>query len=396
MFNRAFLDRTISRTRTMLDSPVLIFIAVATTSTIWFGGENQSIKRLIALSLFVVAFFATTNFVSNSKERLCFLTKWLGIGGGLAGLTGIISLFYYPFRSEAGRSAGAFGNPNAFANFLLIAIPFTFAYLFKEKKFFYKLLWGAGIGMGFLGLFSAKSRGAFMALVSYPLAAATVIPRKSAFFLIIIVAILVSGHLQLFFSGYQSSYFLQLLSYVINTSDLYQRDKHYLANEIRTQESYSQVHWSSLHQFDDLPNSLGARMMIWGQALETFRKNPIFGIGLGRGMFSGVPYDCKTFNNAFCNPLTIATEMGLLGLVFYLMIIYKSAQHLWEGYKLAVTHEQELCIAAMLAGFASFHIHSVIEDFIFAIMCNWMYGILTGLIAVAPVVFAESNKNLEA
>jgi hypothetical protein len=85
--------------------------------------------------------------------------------------------------------------------------------------------------------------------------------------------------------------------------------------------------------------------------------------------------------------------MGLLGLIFYLLIVYKSSQLILEGYRTAVTEEQKIYVAAIIAAFVSFHIHSTVEDFLFAIMCNWMYGILTGLIAVAPMVFAENNIN---
>jgi len=34
---------------------------------------------------------------------------------------------------------------------------------------------------------------------------------------------------------------------------------------------------------------------------------------------------------------------------------------------------------------------SLIDDFIFGIMSNWMYGILSGLIAIAPNVLREKN-----
>ena len=320
----------------------------------------------------------------------------MGIGGGLAGLAGIISLFYYPFRNEGGRGAGAFGNPNPFANFLLIAIPFTFAYLLAEKKYFDKLLWGGGFVLGCLGFLAARSRGAMMALIAYPLSLATVLARKDAFFVLFLVMVLLTGHLHLVFSGYQSSYLIQLMSYVLSTPELYQRDRHYIAEDFDQIIRYDTVQWLEMGRFENLPNTLAARMMIWGQAFEDFEEHPIFGVGIGRGMFSGVPYDCKTFNNAFCAPLTVATEMGLIGLFFYLWIIYESFVLVIDGFKNAETYEDQLLMAAIGAGFFSFHIHSLIEDFIFAIMCNWMYGILTGIIAVSPFhIGAAGNEEAD-
>lgn len=79
-----------------------------------------------------------------------------------------------------------------------------------------------------------------------------------------------------------------------------------------------------------LDESSQARLDLWKDSLELFKKNPIFGIGFGSVGFYGLRGHFKDTHNIF---LKILTEEGICGLIIVLLIFVLSLKSGWKLYK---------------------------------------------------------------
>ena len=80
----------------------------------------------------------------------------------------------------------------------------------------------------------------------------------------------------------------------------------------------------SINTQDD---SVSERLRYYSHALESISKNPLFGIGIGNWKLKSIEYDASDIEgyiipyHAHNDFLQIAAEIGIVGLIFFMMII---------------------------------------------------------------------------
>ena len=352
------------------------------------GGGSDTIKKLMALALLFLG-YGVAKLLAKDEASFVFTCKWMAASAAFAGAAGLYTFFFVPFRGTVARATGAFGNPNGLANYLLLTIPFTFFAYEVAQKNWHKILCGLGMIVAILGALRTASKGGMAGALAWPLVAGTVIGKRTTFFIVLLGAILFLGHLHLAVMSDEGSTILDLASFVARSPEVVQRDRFHLWVIPGVPVEYDTLSWSDIDEDKDIPKSFRARTILWGQGIEAFLSSPILGIGLGKARFSAIPYDSKTFDGAFNIWITLLAETGLIGCLAFLNVIWwfmRRAVNLWRK---STNQTGRVLAAALLAALAGYMLHCLVEDVVFAVMTNWLFGMVLGLISIAPKVVSS-------
>ena len=372
---------------------VLLFICFLLSAIV--GGNNTStIKKLMALSLFFMGYSVIKLSIGN-REKIRELAFYLAISAVIASLSGLYSYFFVPFRGAIDRAAGAFGNPNSLANYLLLTIPFCFVFYDQAKNKQRAIVFFSSILISFIGTLSTGSRGGVAGLLSLLIMAGCVLSKKKTFLLATLFGIFLISHLHLSFVSNENSLVLDLASFLARSSEVVKRDRFHLWVVPGVPVKYDAISWKRIDENKDIPQSLRARVVLWGQAFETFFESPLLGTGLGQARYSAIPHDSKTFDGAFNIWITLLAETGLLVFIPFCWLVVSFARLSFSLLKQARDREDLLLNAALSSAFVGYLIHSLVEDMIFAIMTNWMFGIILGLMSVQATVKEHRREEEE-
>lgn len=289
---------------TPLGLPILIFILLAILTFIVGLGhaplDQKTARRFVELLASILLYFLTVNVVRD-EDRLERLTRFILLGGVAAALVAIVlyvlpkassfsillglqRLGYYP---EGGailryiednpnlpqRAIGTSVDPNTLGGLLIIVLGLAAPQLFSRRSLFPRWAALAMIGVLGLALLLTFSRGAFAGAIATLLALAVLRYRKLLPFLVAAVV---------------------LVAILPWTQD-------YVA------------HFVEGVQMQDL--AMQMRLGEYKDALILIQRYPVLGVG-----FSGSP-DIDTYLGVANVYLTIAGQMGLVGLVSFLVIV---------------------------------------------------------------------------
>ena len=188
------------------------------------------------------------------------------------------------------------GNINVGANSLIYKISFLFYLIYKTDKlkllsFFYFILF-----LVFSLLFILLSRSSFIGLFIIMLSFFIWANKKHIYKSGIITAVLISSY-----------FFVQATVTTDNPDEITDR-----------------ISSISINTQDD---SINERLGYYSDALHSISKNPLFGIGIGNWKLKSIEYDAADIEgyiipyHAHNDFLQIAAEIGVIGLVFFMMII---------------------------------------------------------------------------
>jgi hypothetical protein len=146
---------------------------------------------------------------------------------------------------------------------------------------------------------------------------------------------------------------------------------------------FSSPPWIEPQTLTDFPQSFGARMMVWYQALETAWENPVLGVGTGNSRFAAIPFDSKVFNNCFNIYISPLVEGGLPGFLLHLLWLRLILMACIAVLRRPHADRVGLGIAGATLAFLC---HGMVEDSYFAIYANWMVGLtFAALMAAAEL-----------
>ncbi len=159
----------------------------------------------------------------------------------------LLNIFHQQVITYAGRVVSSFGQPNFYAGFLLLTLPFSY-FLFKNSNKKLQILgWGSGM-LSFIGILLSYSRAAVLLGLGLLVFALTSQLRVKKILIIILFILLGSIFLSIkFSSGFVWQEFFQPAT--VATPDLTQQ-------------------------------SAESRVYIWPQALKIISQKPILGYGL--------------------------------------------------------------------------------------------------------------------
>jgi polysaccharide biosynthesis protein PslJ len=294
---------------TPLTLPVLVFLALTLASFIAGLGNaplNQTIARHFAeIVLSILLFFLVTDSVRD-EDRLRRVTRFVIVGGILASAIAIIlyllpdqtsmdllsrlKVFGYPegpgvlryIRDDPllpQRATGTSVDPNALGGLLIMMLTLTTPQLFAPRPLLKRRWIVIGLGLIGLALLLSFSRGSFVGAGVALLVLGVVRYRK----LLLIMALALGLILIL----------PQTQSYVTNFFEGVQVLQDVQAADLSTQ----------------------MRVGEYSDALKLIQRYPVFGVG-----FTGSP-DIDTYLKVASLYLTIAGEMGLVGLMAFLIVM---------------------------------------------------------------------------
>lgn len=262
---------------------VLAFFLWGMLSILWAVNPIISLGFIYHLISYIALYLLVINFVDSEDRFNWFIYAFL-VGCFFMNSLAIIAFlkqdFYYFYRMSL---LGL--NPNGFAVLLCLAI-FCLWYIFgsKLKKYFHKILLILITIYFLFGVIFAQSRGAWIALVIcfpiYFLIGKQKISKK--IFLIVLVLLLI-------------------ISILIMIVIIF--------------PEYSMKLYDRLMTIRNPREAASIRPYIWSVALEEWKKNPIWGIGLFN--FSSV-YIIDPHNIY----VAILCELGLIGLIIWIFLLF--------------------------------------------------------------------------
>jgi O-antigen ligase len=113
------------------------------------------------------------------------------------------------------------------------------------------------------------------------------------------------------------------------------------------------------------------RLNYWKDTLRIIKASPLAGVGLGN-------FNLEQSRYAHNSYLQIWAEMGILGIIAWMWIIFESLR---TGFKkLKLSENQNYTLAALLSANFTFLIHNLIDFSFFLSEVSWIWWIILGLI----------------
>lgn len=269
----------------------------------------NKIESLVVLSQYLTFYFSfiVISIIVNLKS-ISFIKVFIYftiVSVSIESLGVLYSVFDYvyvegnPF-TRRNEFASFAGNINMTAFSLVAKSSFVYYLLFKKKNNF------KHYSVYFIILFSVSA---------------------SLFFLLTRGAILAFGLLNLFIITYlllkqkDNKYSFRMIALALTFFISYTLVSTIIKNDNKSNLINDRVASISLNSDDQ---SIGERLRFYNVSLKIISKNPILGIGLGNWKFESIKYDAYNLTeytvpyHAHNDYLQIASEIGLLGLIFYL------------------------------------------------------------------------------
>ncbi|MFA5479242.1 MAG: O-antigen ligase family protein [Candidatus Muiribacteriota bacterium] len=316
-----------------LELPLVIFVIISVLS-IRQDTISVQAKRIMAYGIFMLSYIVTVNIISTKKE-LVKLLNYIFIASIPGALYVLYTFVFSPFRGAALRGYGAFVNPNAYGIYGLVLLPVIIYWgIYKKNPFYF---------------FSTIIIGAaFVSTIS-----------RAAIFSLFFSFVLVN-------TFFKKNYWYFIFSLLLFIAIIF----------------YPPVNERVQNILNFTDTSLLARVTLWYDAISQFKSVPFAGLGSGNFFGSALPYDSKMFNGAFNQFLTILAENGLVGFIVYLWLTLIT---LFYPLKLYFNSNNEFAknmVLGILMSILAFQGLSMAEDPLMAIMSNWAYGVLLGILYI--------------
>jgi O-antigen ligase len=258
------------------------------------ASPGDSIDRLSDPFLKVVAMFVLMANLINTKFRLRFLMAMMVIAATCIAIGAIVDFVERQFAVKvdgvgtriAGNVGGIFGNPNDLATSLDLLIPIAVG-LALTSGFVMRLFFLACAGVLSVGVVTTFSRGGFLGLVAVGSFLLWKISRKN----------------RLIAAGAAAAALFVLLA--------------------AAPGGYGDRLFTILHTAGDKTGSAQERQEILKRAIVVAARHPIIGVGMNN--FHIYSYKERVAHNSY---LEISAELGLGGLIAYLILIFSPMRSL--------------------------------------------------------------------
>lgn len=291
---RIILKRDYVLTEGILNKGIILFLFLILISAFFAGKDyERTLYAFVSPVLkYVVMYYLVINLIKdNNSFNKSIRIYWV------AQIIGAIYAVCLHFIAGVARARGFTHNPNRLGSTMMFFIIFNFAMLIFDRNKKVKIFSAVGVFLGFLGLFSTLSRSA---LISTLIGLAVVCLLKDKRFIVLFLI-------------------ASLLLFVILPDD-------YMAR---------------LELLKDIESTnVSQRLLLYKIGIKLFKKYPITGIGFNavRGIYDR--FDMEEFkelkntyghlHNVFIN---VAVEMGIIGLVMFLYLLYIILKKSWLLFK---------------------------------------------------------------
>lgn len=314
--------------------------------------EFTLLASVAYLSGFVL-YFLTVNLVSSAKVLTNLV--WAGIlSGTVVSIIGIYQILSGQFE----RSLGTRGDPNYFASYLVVLIPLALSFLWSERSGVKKMILTIGVFLLVICSVLTFSRGALIALAGGLLW--LVLKRRDKALTTIVVISLA-------------------LTIIVPSLFIFPR----LSEALFEREKYGGV-------------SVSKRSGTLEAGIAMLVDNPVFGVGVGNFRYYYLKYaqpgtyrsEQLEAHNTF---LEVGAELGLIGLAFFVWLIWLTFSSLREAQALLKRRKgSELLFSLSQGAEASLVVMVVVSLFLSLENHNYLW-LLIGL----GVVFSRLARALK-
>ncbi len=324
----------------LIDYPILLFSIVYFMGGIITGGGLRSFHSALMYVIFLLAYFPVVNLI-RTREWVWRSVKAGVLSGVVACLIGVVQIFTGTANSSwlnsemfAGistRIVSVFENPNVFAEYLLILIPFTLACFLRKGSVRDKMIFGLALLLELVCLLFTWSRGAWLGILIGVFLFFVILSHKSWLVFLEI--------------GVASPLLLQLVPSTVSNRFLS------IGNLTETSISY--------------------RISAWYGVFELLKKTWWSGIGVGTAAFEAVYPSValagvEIIEHAHSLYLQLLTELGVPGLLLFLLIIFLFVQNCFEYLLRVKNQEERVLVIAGLAATAAMLVMGVTDHIFYS------------------------------
>lgn len=327
---------------------LLVYLAFMTVHLLWATDRGMSLLSLAYWVAMLLTYLAMSSVLISPRriETALFL---LSIVVGLVGLiacaqyvcVGLLHIEEVPLQvwdfvdkrvyglvdmnitlhTIGVRAGSTFSNPNLFAQFTVMAIPFVAAYGFSGERSAAKILARFSLLFAVIGIFFSFSRGSYLALAAIAIVMCVANIRR----VIPMLIVALSGCLLL-----PDSIWSRLLS-IGDASDV----------------------------------AITERFQVWGVTMQVFFERPLTGHGIGLGGIWPRLAECGfTAPHAHNTFLEFLAEGGVIGLLLLLLLLWKLFR---TGFELIIhTPKTRMFGAAIIAFCGGFCLGGMVDFPLFA------------------------------
>jgi len=335
--------------KNQLNLPIFLFIIVLSFSLTISNTIEVSFGDYIIFISYIILYFLVINVIGQKNEfdsfiKLFFLTSF------------IVSLYtlmqYYgfdPYFTDTHNLTSTIGQKNWISNYLAMIFPIALICFLlennKKKKIVYYIL----LSIFYSTLMICQSRGIWISI---------------CLTLIFAIYIIFKFNLLKVFKENKRWVVLILITFLVITI-IYSTD-----NPLN--KSVITVPQRALSTFDEQDPSINTRILMWRTTFEMIKDKPIFGSGIGTFKMNYLEYQADFLQNnpdyikysgkageAHNEYLQIWSELGIIGLGIFLLIIFVFYKLVWEFLKQEKDIKKKLTCLGLFLGINCFLIHSL-------------------------------------
>ena len=375
-------EEKIKCSRNFLNLYILLFILFAAISIILNNSLLISQRDfLVFLSYFLIYFLVRNNI--KTKETLKFSLKLFFITVSLMSLYLIIQYYGFdPFLSDISRLTSTLGNRNYVSGYLALVFPVTLSLFLIESKKRNKILYIAVLLITYTAIIICHTRAIWIAL----------------FFSLILFIYLLSRYKITIILRDNKRWLIILLSLFLLITLTYSTDNPLNRSSITAAER-------AVSTFDMRGSSLRARLLIWNSTIDMIKDKPLFGSGLGTFPLHYLNYQADFLQNnpdylqflgkaaeAHNEYLQIWAEMGIIGLLSFLLIIIIFYRTNLDSIKKIKTIEGKIIIIGLISGVTVTLVHSIFSFPFHIPAVAAAFWFIVGLTVTSENIFMKKEK----
>jgi O-antigen ligase len=340
----------LSLKKTNLSLPLILFSLFLVLSLFLSNSKIISLQELIIFLSYIILFFLVINHVFSKNDFNGFIYLFFILSFIVSAYTLIQYYGFDPYLGDLGKLTSTIGQKNWISNYLAIVFPLVFSYFVLEKNKNNKRLYFVLLAIIYTTLLICQSRGIWISIV-----------------LTIIFALLIIYKYKLI-SVFKSNkkWLIALLIVFLVITTIYSTENPLNKSRLTVAERAL----STLEMSTD--TSINARFLMWKVAIEMFKDNPFFGLGIGTFKYHYLDYQAEYL---LSNPnyiknagkaaeahneyLQMAAEIGIIGLGIFLTIFVLLYKEFWLFFKQEEDLQKKIIAWGMLLGITCFLLHSL-------------------------------------
>jgi len=254
-----------------------------------------------------------------------------------------------PYLSDLHNLTSTIGQKNWISNYLAMIFPIGFSYFLLEQIKKNKIIYFFLLSILYTTLMICQSRGIWISI---------------SLTLMLAIYIIFKFKLLKVFKENKKWLVLLLITFLVITVI-------YSTNNPLNKSALT-VPQRALSTFDENDPSINTRLLIWRTTIEMIKDKPLFGLGIGTFKYHYLDYQAEYLQNnpnyiknsgkaaeAHNEYLQMAAEIGLVGLLIFLAVIFLFYFSIYQYLKKSVKKEGMIIIFGLVMAITCFLIHSM-------------------------------------